>query len=120
MRPCLLELDVLRAQLRFGLGECARALADDLIEVRAQGAELGACGFDLARALLEHVAEANGSIEQLGLRRRCGAGALEPRDQHVDRALRGRELELELGDAVSSGVLPSLTRRVVASDRERR
>ena len=99
LHPALaLELGVLRAQLRLGLGERARALANDLIEVRAQRAELGARGLDLARALLEHVAEADRGVEQLGLGRRRRASALEPRDQHVDRALRRGELVLELGD----------------------
>ena len=107
----LLELGVLRAQLRLGLGERARALADDLIEVRAQGAELGARVLDLARALLEHVAEAHRGVEQLGLGRRGRARALEARDQDVDRALRRRELALELGDALSSaGVVATSSR----------
>src|SRR6185437_7571898 len=50
-----IELDVLGAQLRLGLGERARALPDDLIEVGPERAELGARRLDLARALLEHV-----------------------------------------------------------------
>ena len=100
MLALALELDVLRAQLGLGFGERARALADDLVEVGAQRAEFGACGLDLARALFENVAEANRSIEDLGLRRRRRCAALEPGDQDVDRALRGRELGLELGGAL--------------------
>src|SRR5262249_15064048 len=104
-----LELDVLRAQLRLGFRERARARACDLIAVGAQRAELGARGFDFLRTLLEHVAEAHGGVEQLRLRRRRRAAALEPRDEHVDRPLRRGELGLELVDAL----LEELRARIV-------
>jgi hypothetical protein len=52
------------------------------------------------------VTEPYRGVEQLGLRRRRRTAALEARDQDLDRALRSRELELELGDALVGGLQP--------------
>jgi len=103
--PLVLELGILRTKLGLGLRERARALADDLIEVRAQRAEFGAGIFDLAGSLLQHVAEPDRGVEQVVLGGRRRAGSLEPRDQDVDGALRRREIALELGDPLGGELL---------------